>query len=456
MRTVKWIFMLVVLSVVPSLSTLGKDNGLPFKHTACANGVDLTGQTVTFYHILHSNDEVDTAPGSLRAGYADATEYFNAHGGICGATVVQALDAISSFSRINPKPVLVALYSSGDAESLQSSLASDQIPALNIHGGSTASAYGSDGNTLGWVFAANPLYVDQIGSMCAYIKANPDRFPNPVIGFVDSSDGWATTSTHQATGYCQSLGLGYAGEAIFDNDSHDIHRQLQTLMDKGATILYTNSLDIGPALVARTLADMGLKGKVTLAAVNRAMDPYVAYTGEADLDANGIPVISGMIGSMPVRTWTESDNPGIQLMIQQADLHKRPSTMRSDGYIMGWDTTDLFIEVYIQTGNRVGFDHITGTDIKETLENIVYAPMGGVEQIDYQGGKQRALAANRIGEMDYLGQDGKTPASATNPPMIVQEGNQKHLVPMVRPLTDYQPAPDLHPGGADAPAGDEP
>jgi hypothetical protein len=58
--------------------------------------------------------------------------------------------------------------------------------------------------------------------------------------------------------------------------------------------------------------------------------------------------------------------------------------------------------------------------------------------------------------MDYLGQDGKTPASATNPPMIVQEGNQKHLVPMVRPLTDYQPAPDLHPGGADAPAGDEP
>ena len=119
-------------------------------------------------------------------------------------------------------------------------------------------------------------------------------------------------------------------------------------------------------------------------------------------------------------------------------------------------TTDLFIEVYIQTGNRVGFEHITGAEIKKTLENIVYAPLDGVEQIDYQGGTRRALSANRIGEMDYLGQDGKTPASATNPPMVVQEGDHQHLVPMIIPLTDYQNAPDLRPGGADAPASNTP
>jgi hypothetical protein len=139
------------------------------------------------------------------------------------------------------------------------------------------------------------------------------------------------------------------------------------------------------------------------------------------------------------------------LITTQADLHQRPLTMHTDGYIMGWDTTDLLIEVYIQTGNRVGFDHITGADIKKTLENIVYTPLGGVEQIDYQGGTRRALVADRIGEMNYLGQDGKTAAGVGNPPMLVTVGNQQFMVPMIVPLTDYQPAPDLRQGGTDVP-----
>jgi hypothetical protein len=158
-----------------------------------------------------------------------------------------------------------------------------------------------------------------------------------------------------------------------------------------------------------------------------------------------------MLGSLPVRSWAEADHPGIKLITEQADLHQRPLTMHTDGYIMGWDTTDLLIETYIRTGNRVGFDQITGAEIKKTLETITYAPLNGVEQIDYQNGKLRALAQDRIGEMDYLGQDGKTPAGPGNPPMVVTVGGQQHLVPMIIPLTDYQPAPDLRLGGTEAP-----
>jgi hypothetical protein len=139
------------------------------------------------------------------------------------------------------------------------------------------------------------------------------------------------------------------------------------------------------------------------------------------------------------------------LLTQQADLHQRPPQVRNHYYTLAWASTDLYIEVYIQTGNRVGFNQITGAEIKNTLENIVYAPLGDVERIDYQGGARRALAEDRIGEMHYLGQDGKTPASANNPPMLVQVGDQKHMVPMILPVSDFQPAPDLRPGGADAP-----
>jgi hypothetical protein len=196
---------------------------------------------------------------------------------------------------------------------------------------------------------------------------------------------------------------------------------------------------------------MGLQDKVTLATLNVAMDPYVAFSGEADLGSDGVPVISGMLGSLPLGSWAETGHPGIQLITSQADLHQRPLTMRTNGYIRSWNTTDLLIETYIQTGNRVGFDHITGAEIKKTLENIVYAPLGGVQQIDFQAGARRALAENRVGQMNYLGQDGKTPAGPGNPPMVVTVDGQQHLVPMIIPLTDYQPAPDLRPGGADVP-----
>ncbi len=460
MRTVKFILLLVVFSVVPSLSTLAQSNDMPFQHTPCANGVDLTGQKVTLYHVINPSDPVIYDP--IRTGYLDAAEYFNAHGGICGATLVQGFDETgediagliyNSFAALNPKPLLVTLYGSGDAENLADQLAHDQIPALNIRGGSTASAYGTDGQTLGWVFAANPIYADQAGAICDYIAADPQRFPKPVLGFINQDESWAFISADQARSYCTSLGIGDAGTVVFGEDSTVVNPQIQELVDAGANIIYINhAAEESPAIIAKTLAEMGLRDKVTLAAVNRAMDPSRIFAGEKDLDSDGVPFISGMIGSIPIRTWSEDDNPGIQLIIQQADAHKRPLTMHTDGYIMGWDTTDLFIEVYIQTGNRVGFDHITGADIKTTLENVIYQPLGGVERIDYQGGKRRALAEDRIGEVRYLGKDGKTPASATNAPMVVQEGDQQHLVPMIIPLTDYQTAPDLRPGGANAPS----
>src|SRR6185503_13317269 len=174
--------------------------------------------------------------------------------------------------------------------------------------------------------------------------------------------------------------------------------------------------------------------------------------GGENIRADGLPAMSGMIGSLPLRSWAETDHPGIQLIIDQADLHQRPQQVRNHYYTLAWASTDLFIEVYIQTGNRVGFDQITGADIKETLENIVYSPLGGVETIDFKGGARRTLSANRIGQMNYLGQDGKRPAGPENPPMLVTVSDQKQMIPMLLPLSDFQTAPDLRPGGADVPA----
>jgi len=435
---------------------------LPFAHTACNDGVDLTGQTVSLYHILALvGEQNDTFLQPLKAGFDDATEYFNANGGICGATLAQvfaetgmlAPAIYDSVAALEPKPVLVTLYGSGDAEDLRDQLAKDEIPGLGIRVGSVRALYGEDGQTPGWIFGTNPLYVEQVGSMCDYIAANPDLFPKPVLGFISWDDSWAHSSdTDESRAYCQSVGIGYAGASYFSSGSAFIQPHVQNLIDAGATILYTNSLETGPVLVAKTLDEMGLQGRVTLAAVNWAMDPTVGLLGGENIRADGLPAMSGMIGSLPLRSWSETNQPGIQLIVEQADLHQRPPQVRNHYYTLAWASTDLYIEVYIQTGNRVGFDHITGADIKETLENIVYSPLGGVESIDFKGGARRTLSANRIGQMNYLGKDGKTPAGANNPLMLSTVGGEQRVVPMLVPLSDFQTAPDLRPGGADVPA----
>lgn len=431
---------------------------MPFTHTACAAGADLTGETVSLYQIV---EETEPMLQPMLAGYDDATAYFNAHGGICGATIQQVYrnnnigydpQAIyDDFSARNPKPVLIALYFSPDAVLLRDQFASDEIPALQGVGGGKAGAYGADGQSPSWVFTINPIVPDQMGSMCDYIAANLDRFPEPVIGYLDFSGASSNFPHPEAQAYCESLGIGFAGASFFSEDATYIRPHVQNLIDAGANILYTQARSNGPSLIAGTLAEMGLQDKVRLIGSHLVLDQDVVFAGQADLGSDGLPLLNGMIGSMPTRSWAESDNPGIQLITEQADLHQRPVTMRTNSYIEAWAMTDLFIETYIQTGNRVGFEHVTGADIKATLEHIVYGPMGGVKQIDFQGGARRALSTNRVGEMNFLGQDGKTPAGPENPPMVVTEGNQQFMVPMIIPLTDYQPAPDLRPGGADVP-----
>jgi|GEM_PF-427069 ABC-type branched-subunit amino acid transport system substrate-binding protein len=431
---------------------------LPFAHTACAEGADLTGQTINLYQIF---EETEPILQQLLAGYEDATAYFNAHGGICGATIAQVYrnkdtgydpQAIyDDFSARNPKPVLIALYFSEAAALLRDQLARDEIPALQGVGGGKVGAYGADGQSPGWVFTINPIVPDQMGSMCDYIAANPDRFPEPVIGYLDFSGASSLFPHPEAQAYCESLGIGFAGASFFSEDATYIHPHVQNLIDAGANILYTQARSNAPSLIARTLAEMGLQDKIRLIGSHLVLDQDVVFAGQADLGSDGLPLLDGMIGSMPTRSWAESDNPGIQLITEQADLHQRPVTMRTNSYIEAWAMTDLFIEAYIQTGNRVGFEHVTGADMKATLEHIVYAPMGGVKQIDFQGGSRRALSTNRIGEMRFLGQDGKTLAGVNNPPLLMKVGDQQFLVPMILPLTDFQTAPDLRPGGADVP-----
>lgn len=460
----KVLFLILLLSLVAFPAAAQEGEGLPdfIEHSAC--DVDLTGETITIYHFGDISGSYAFITQPLLAGLADATAYYNARGGICGAQIAQdnrdtggdlaqTQAAYDAYSSLDPKPDIVVLYASGDAELLREQLAEDEIVAT-ISAGSVEGLYGESGQSAGWIYATNPLYADQLGSFCRYLGANSDQYPDPVIGYISWPGAFGEAAyTPETISYCAENGVTILETPeYFPPTATDITTNIQNLVDAGANILYTNSLASGPFLVSKTVVDLGLEDQVQVAGVNWALDTSVGLLSRTALGSDGLPAANGLLGSLPFRWWTERDQPGIALVNEQAAANERGLSTQNIAYLLGWAVTDTYVEMYIQTVNRVGsLDEVTGADIKETMDTMVYSPLGLLEQ-DYRGGEIRALPGNRIAMMAFLNAEGTGPATSGDDAMKVDlpDGTQAYI-PILIPLTDFEDAPDLRPGGADVP-----
>jgi branched-chain amino acid transport system substrate-binding protein len=461
----KSVFVLAILALLALIVVpVTAQEALPdfIQHSACEQ--DLTGASIPIIHFGDISGSFAFITQPLLAGIGDAIEYFNARGGICGAEIsqdnrdtggdlAQAQAAYDDYSSREPKPSLMVLYASADAELLASQVAEDEIPVL-ISAGSVPGLYGEDGQSPGWIYATNPLYVDQFGMFCRYIGANPERFPSPVIGYISWPGAFGEAAfTPEARAYCAEQGVTVLETAErFLPVSTDITTQVQNLTDAGANILYTNTLASGPVLIARTLVDLGLEDSVQLAGVNWTLDTSVALLSRTALGSDGLPAVNGIIGSMPFRWWTERDNPGIQLITSIADAKEVPPQNRNIAYLLGWSIVDMYIEVYTQTVNRVGsLDAVTGPEVKATLDGLNYSPLG-LFTVNFDGGALRDDSMNRMAQMFFANADmsGVAAEGASAFTLPLPDGTNAFL-PIIVPLTDFEMTPDLRPGGADVP-----
>jgi len=459
MKKVVLFIVLLSLLVVPAFA----QEELPefIQHSDCE--VDLTGQQVTVYHFGDISGSYAFITQPLLAGLADAAAYFNARGGICGATIVQdnrdtggdlaqTQAAYDAYSSLDPKPDVIVLYASGDAELLRDQLAEDEIPAF-ISAGSVAGLYGEDGATPGWIYATNPLYADQIGSFCAYVGANPEQYPEPVIGYISWPGAFGSAAfTPETMAYCAEQGVSMLETPeYFLPTATDISGNVLNLVDAGANILYTNSLASGPFMIAKTVVDLGLEEDVQLAGVNWALDTSVGLLSRTALGSDGLPAVNGIVGSLPFLWWSERAEPGIALINEQAAANERSLSTQNIAYLLGWATVDTYVEMYIQTVNRVGsLDAVDGAAVQETIESMVYSPLGFYEMNFADG--VRAVNGNRMATMMFLNATGDGVATSGDDAMKVDlpDGTQA-FIPVLVPLTEFAPAPDLRPGGADVP-----
>lgn len=450
------VLLLVGLFAVPTFAQDMMAN--PAVHTECE--VDLTGETITIYHFGDLSGAYAFLTQPLVAAYDDATKYFTENGGICGATFTHLyedtggdLEATQSAydrftSEYGDDLDLLILYSSPDSELLREQVAEDGIVVF-ISAGSVEGLYGEDGQTPAWLFASNPLYLSQFGDFCEFVAENPDTFPEPVIGHITWPGAFGeAAATPEADEYCTGLGVEVIDEKqIFLPTDTDILTQVQNLLDQGANILYTNTLASGPALVASTLVDLGMEEDVKLAGVNWVMDTSVGILGQRSLKANGMPSVDGIYGSMPFLWWTETSNPSVQFINQQWAANSRTLAERNIAYLLSWGSADVIVETYIQTVNRVGsLDAITGADLRETIEAMDYSVLGGLWQSAYPEGFRDAVE-NRIAQFAFLNAAGDGPATGPDDASFIEVNGNNLFVPIIIPLTDFQQAPNLRPGG---------
>jgi ABC-type branched-subunit amino acid transport system substrate-binding protein len=467
MRKTLLLALMLLLIVVPALAQ--EEETLPdfITHTECE--VDLTGETITIYHLGDVSGSYAPITQPLLAGLADAITYYNARGGVCGAELAQqnfdtggdpaqTQAGYDQLSGQEDKPDLLVLYASGDSELLRTQLAEDEIPVL-ISAGSLPGLYGENADEPGWVFATNPLYADQFASFCQFVGANPEEFPEPVIGYM----GWGgpvasfgmAAFTPEATAYCESQGVEVLDTAeSFLPTSTDVSTNVQNLTDAGANIIYVNALATGPVTVAQAIHFLGIQDEVKLASVNWGMDSSAALLARDRLGENGLPILNGMYGSVPFQWWTERTQPGIQLITEQADANERQQQVRNISYLLGWATVDTYVEMYAQAVNEAGsLDAVDGALMKTVIENLEYNPLG-LYDINFEGGAIRALPNNRIMQLFFANATMDGIASSGDDALKIEVGDGTNYYPPVyvqrAPEEGFAPAPDTRPGMMDA------
>ncbi len=447
---------LALLFVVSALPILAQDM-LDYPSDLSECEVDLTGQTINLFHFGDLSGPYAFITQPIVAALTDVVSYWNGRGGVCGAELAQVYEdtggnreaAQSAYDRFTSNYGdaldLLILYSSDDGELLREQLAEDEIVSI-ISAGSIESLYGEDGQTPGWLFANNPLYINQFGSFCQFVAASPEVFPDPVIGFVTWPGAFGMAGTEPAAAaFCASLGVEVLAEPqIFLPTDTDILTQVQNAIDAGANIIYTNSLATGPALIAGTLVDLGMEEEIKLAGVNWVMDTSVGILGQRVRKPNGLPAVDGMFGSMPFLWWTETSSPAVQFVTQQFAANERGPAEQNIAYLLSWGLADSVIETYIRTVNTVGsLDAVTGADLKATVESMELSILGGLFQQKFDEG-MRDGTQNRIAVMKYANNTMSGPATGPDDALLIPDGSGGQLfVPIVVPLTDFMPVPQL-------------
>ena len=343
-------------------------------------------------------------------GSNDAVERINAEGGVCGVTMELRLEdsqydpeqEVAIYERYQaeePAPVMHLTYGSGAAIALKERVTEDQVPHITA-GLNDEAFYVPRG---GYTFGTGPIYSDQFAGFITWLQENwadvkpaeaGDEIVVGVIGWANAFGAGATTPT--ALAYAEEQGITVLPlESQEISPTADVTGQLQNLLANGANVIYVQSLSFGPAQVIGTLRALQAWDSVVVGGVNWSLN-----TDVLNILGENAALTNGYYGVMPSYWWNDTDNPGVQMALEDFAASGLPETKKDVGYLLSYGQMFGVANILRHAMNTVGFEGLTGQTVFEAMQDMGTIDVGGMATWR-AGGEDRAPNTAQIRQVQF-------------------------------------------------------
>ncbi|MCL4806032.1 MAG: ABC transporter substrate-binding protein, partial [Anaerolineae bacterium] len=233
----------------------------------------------------------------------------------------------------------------------------------------------------GYTFGTGPIYSDQFAGFVGWLQDNWDEVKPEgagddivvgVIGWANAFGAGATTPT--ALAYLEERGITVLPlESQEVSPTADVTGQLQNLLANGANVIWSQSLSFGPAQVIGTMRALGAWDSAIVSGVNWSMN-----TDVVNILGENAGLMDGYYGVVPNYWWNDTDNPGIQMALEDFEAAGLPDAKKDIGYLLSYGQMYGMANILTHAMNMVGFEGLTGEAVFNAMQDMGTIDVGGM------------------------------------------------------------------------------
>ena len=174
---------------------------------------------------------------------------------------------------------------------------------------------------------------------------------------------------------------------------------MSSLLANGANVIYVQSLSFGPAQVIGTLRALQAWDSVVVGGVNWSLN-----TDVVNILGENAALMDGYYGVMPSYWWNDTDNPGVQMALEDFTASGLPEAKKDVGYLLSYGQMFAVANILRHAMNTVGFEGLTGQTVFEAMQDMGTIDAGGMATMN-AAGEDRAPNMAQIRQVQF-GDDG--------------------------------------------------
>lgn len=388
----------------------GEDSSTPFSTATPPAFPDLRGTTFDVYLLGADSDVFRDITESISLGLEDGFAFLNAQGGINGAQIAYHFVGVSDYGEgleaayadlLDQDPFLI-LLAAPLTEDFYALVNKSEVPVLFYGFGTNRLQANEEGDD--YLFWLTSLPDQQMAFSLREIWANwdevrpPGNFNEMKVGYLTWQEDFNYLAlTAESRVYIQrnSFSLDLEEEIPISVNTSATNFLLDAVYS-GVTVLFTDTVSFGPAVLLNDITTLGLS------------DFFVVAGTQWILESNMNRYFRGHLVSdriyFPLSTawWTEEDNPAIERAILISTSSGRDSGDLGEGYLISLGAVDIVSTVLTRIIDENESGNIHADDVMDYLSVLNYDVMGGLFSVDYRNGN-RTVEGIRLWQYSHDG-----------------------------------------------------